>query len=236
LLGALWRNEVCSPIVLARKADPAAKAGKQEGTSTAQERVWEDLIAGNKRFVVGRPARREYLKLRPELASRQAPKVVILGCSDSRVSPELIFDKNLGELFVVRSAGNIADAICRGSIEFALLHLGASVLVILGHTGCGAVQAACSGAHMPSPNLKAIVERIRPACIRQIGKSASRLSVEANVWRSAAQIVANSAIIAKKVKEGSLLMVPAIYDLRSGAVARLRRPWTGLRSSFRVAA
>ena len=214
--------------MLARKSDPAAEAGRQGAISTAQEQVWEDLLAGNKRFVVGRPARREYLKLRTQLASRQAPKVVILGCSDSRVSPELIFDKNLGDLFVVRSAGNIADAICRGSIEFALLHLGAIVLVILGHTGCGAVQAACSGEEMPSPNLRAIVEHIGPAAfIKRDGKTASRLCVEANVGRSAAQIVANSAIVAERMKEGTLLIVPAIYNMRSGAVVRLRRPWTG---------
>jgi carbonic anhydrase len=213
--------------VPANKSGNAQKERLEVETSTAQEQIWADLIAGNKRFVAGRPAPREYPKRRTQLATAQAPKVVVLGCSDSRVSPELIFDKNLGDLFVVRSAGNIADAVCRGSIEFAVEHLGSTVLVVLGHTGCGAVQAACSGGPMPSPDLRAIVDCIRPACISENGKPVSRLSVEANVRKSAADILANSAIIRKRVEKGVLLIVHAIYDLKSGEVARLQHPVDG---------
>ena len=88
--------------------------------------------------------------------------MVVLACSDSRVAPELVFDKNLGDLFVVRSAGNIAGPIGISSIEYAVEHLGGSVLVVLGHTKCGAVTAACSEEKMPSPNLQEIVDKINP--------------------------------------------------------------------------
>ena len=215
----------------ANKSSIAPKEHHEVETSTAQQRIWDDLIAGNKRFVAGRPAPREYAQRRAELATGQAPKTVVLGCSDSRVSPELIFDKNLGDLFVVRSAGNIADVVCRGSIEFAVEHLGSTVLVVLGHTGCGAVQAACSGGPIPSPNLKAIVDCIRPACTHENGKTVSRLSVEANVRKSAADILSNSAIIRKRVEEGILLIVHAIYDLKNGEVARLPYPVGGGRAA-----
>jgi carbonic anhydrase len=222
---AQWnKNEVFLAAMPTRKSNTARKAGTETRTAAPQEQIWDDLMAGNHRFVVGRPARREYLKRREKLAGGQTPKVVILGCSDSRVSPELIFDQNLGDLFVVRSAGNVADFVCRGSIEFALAHLASTVLVVLGHTGCGAVQAACSGEQMPSSDLKAIVDCIRRSCIHENGKSASTLSVEANVWNSAAEIVANSAIVRKRVQEGVLLIVPAIYDMKSGEVVRLKHP------------
>jgi len=85
-----------------------------------------------------------------------------LTCSDSRVPPELLFDQALGDLFVVRSAGNIVDAVGRGGIEYAIEHLGASVLVVLGHEKCGAATAACSGEKVPSPKLEAILDQISP--------------------------------------------------------------------------
>ena len=125
--------------------------------------VWDSLMAGNRRFVAGKPQARDLASLRHKLASGQSPKAIILSCSDSRVGPELIFDQSLGDLFVVRTAGNVADAVALGSIEYAVDHLHSTVLVVLGHQKCGAVNAACSGEKMPSPNLDAIVEKIRPA-------------------------------------------------------------------------
>ena len=122
--------------------------------------IWADLMEGNKRFMAGKPKARQLVSLRASLASSQHPNVIVLACSDSRVAPELVFDKSLGELFVVRSAGNIADAIGVGSIEYAVEHLGSSVLVVMGHTKCGAVTAACSGEKMPSASLQTIVDKI----------------------------------------------------------------------------
>ena len=120
-------------------------------------------MAGNRRFVAGRPQARDLVSLRQKLVSGQSPKAIILSCSDSRVGPELIFDQSLGDIFVVRTAGNVADAIALGSIEYAVEHLHSPLLVVLGHQKCGAVNAACSGEKMPSSNLDAIVEKIRPA-------------------------------------------------------------------------
>src|SRR5271169_2065492 len=127
------------------------------------ESVWADLMEGNQRFVSGKTKTFDVVALRQGLVKGQMPKVVVLACSDSRVSPEILFDKSLGYLFVVRSAGNIADAIGVGSIEYAFEHLGSSVLVVLGHQECGAVKAACSGAKMPTTNLQAVVDKIAPA-------------------------------------------------------------------------
>ena len=188
---------------------------------TPQQQIWEDLMAGNHRFVLGRTLPREIVKRRKQLSGGQAPRAVILGCSDSRVAPELIFDQHLGDLFVVRSAGNIADAICRGSIEYALEHLKSTVLVVLGHTKCGAVQAACSGDVMSSGNLSAITDRIRPACVKEDGRKASRSSVESNIRASVADLLNNSSITRDCRQRGHLLLVQAIYDLDSGQVVRL---------------
>jgi carbonic anhydrase len=178
-------------------------------------------MAGNHRFVLGQPLPREIVKRRKELVDGQAPKAVILGCSDSRVAPELIFDQHLGDLFVVRSAGNIADAICRESIEYALEYLGTTVVIVLGHTKCGAVQAVCFSEVMTNGNLSAITDRIRPACVIQDGPEASRSSVESNIRASVADLLNNSSIIREHKNRGSLLLVQAIYDLDSAQVVRL---------------
>lgn len=192
-----------------------------KATVTSQQQIWEDLMAGNHRFVLGQPLPREIVKRRKELVDGQTPKAVILGCSDSRVAPELIFDQHLGDLFVVRSAGNIADAICRESIEYVLEYLGTTVVIVLGHTKCGAVQAVCFSDVMTNGNLSAITDRIRPACVIQDGPEASRSSVESNIRASVADLLNNSSIIREHKNRGSLLLVQAIYDLDSGQVVRL---------------
>src|SRR5271169_626900 len=164
------------------------------------ESVWADLMEGNQRFVSGKTKTFDVVALRQGLVKGQMPKVVVLACSDSRVSPELVFDKNLGDLFVVRSAGNIADAIGVGSIEYAVEHLGSSVLVVLGHTKCGAVTAACSGEKMPTSNLQAIMDKINPAVL-QVSKSDAKgealieAAIRENVHHSASDVLANSEVL-----------------------------------------
>jgi len=147
--------------VVGQQHNTDAKPASTHHMNTTQpvpspQEIWADLVQGNQRFVAGTPKTRGLVSLRNSLAESQHPKVVVLTCSDSRVSPEVLFDQSLGDLFVVRSAGNIADAIGVGSIEYAVEHLGSSVLVVLGHTRCGAVTAACSKEKMPTPNLQAI--------------------------------------------------------------------------------
>jgi len=212
--GAAWPQSV-----------PAAASHQAASTASPQpspEAVWRQLMAGNQRFVEGRLKVRELSPLRRRLAQGQSPKVVILGCSDSRVSPELLFDQSLGDLFVVRTAGNIADAVGLGSIEYAVEHFDSTVIVVLGHEECGAVKAACSHEAMPSRNLEAITAKIAPACSGQTGARGTHLSVEANVRKSARDLIGNSAIVRERVKQKKLSIIMAVYELDTGKVIRLR--------------
>ena len=194
--------------------------------SPSADKIWADLMEGNKRFVAGRPEAPDLVKLRGRLAKGQQPKVVVLACSDSRVPPELLFDKGLGDLFVVRSAGNIADVIGVGSIEYAVEHLGSSVLVVLGHTGCGAVTAACSGDKMPTVGLQAIVDKITPAVLqsRKAGLKGDALveaTIKENVHQSAKEVLASSELLRHFVEDGKLTVFEAEYQLDTGEVIRL---------------
>jgi carbonic anhydrase len=187
--------------------------------------VWSDLMAGNQRFVAGKPRSYDLVPLRRKLASGQSPNVIILSCSDSRVSPEVIFDQSLGDIFVVRTAGNIADPVALGSIEYAVDHIHSPLLVVLGHTKCGAVTAACSGDKMPSPSLDAIVSKIGPAVSQ--AKSYAKpddlieAAIKENVHQSAKDVQANSEIVRDAVKSGKLKVVEAEYQLDTGEVVRL---------------
>src|SRR5208282_5893432 len=211
------------------QAPPAVSA--QHSSHTASQvapsatEVWDSLRAGNRRFVAGKPQARDVVSLRHKLASGQSPKAIILSCSDSRVGPELLFDQTLGDIFVVRTAGNVADAVGLGSIEYAVEHLHSPLLVVLGHQKCGAVSAACSGEKMPSPNLDAIVEKINPAVARakSYAKADDLLesAIKENVHQSATDLLANSEIIRNAVKSGKLTVIEAEYELESGQVVRL---------------
>ncbi len=214
-----------------KEAIASKKSAKETTPGTdndkvSYERLWIELLAGNKRFMSGNPQARELVKTRQELAEGQHPRVIVLGCADSRVSPELVFDKNLGELFVVRTAGNIADPVALGSIEYAVEHLHASLLVVLGHEKCGAVAAAAAGGKMPTPNLEAIVKKIAPALkpLQQGGASGdllTSLGIEANVRLSARDLVRNSEILRQEFEAGKLTIIPAVYRLASGEVNRI---------------
>jgi carbonic anhydrase len=179
---------------------------------------------GNKRFVLGQHSNGQLISSRKSLVGGQKPDVIVISCSDSRVPPELVFDKNLGELFVIRTAGNIADPIALGSIEYAAEHLHSKMLIVLGHETCGAVAATLSGDKMPTSNLKAIVNTIRPA-FKDVdeckpGSKGSDTCVKLNVTNSARDIVAKSPILKRLVADGSLHVVKAIYQMESGKVVR----------------
>lgn len=208
----------------AAEAQPKHAATEHKQLTTAEE-IWADLIEGNRRFIAGKPKTRPLVAAREQLASGQHPQVIVLGCADSRVSPELVFDKNLGELFVVRTAGNIADPIALGSIEYAAEHLHAKVIVVMGHEKCGAVAAAASGAKMPTPSLDAIVKRIFPAIEKYTicaqGDQLLGLAVEANVQQSARDIVAGSTLLQNEIAERKLTVIRALYKLKTGEVYRL---------------
>ncbi len=205
---------------------PAAHHGVAHRPSMSAAEIWADLMRGNQRFVDGKPQHYSSVSLRDTLAKGQNPKVVVLACADSRVAPELVFDKNLGDLFVVRSAGNIAGPIGVGSIEYAVEHLGSSVLVVLGHTKCGAVTAACSEEKMPSPNLQEIVDKINPAVLEARKSNAKddalvEAAIKENVHQSAKDVIANSEILRHFVEEKKLTVFEAEYQLDTGKVIRL---------------
>ncbi|MBL8766572.1 MAG: carbonic anhydrase [Planctomycetes bacterium] len=196
--------------------------------ATDVDAIWAELLKGNQRFVAGTPEARDLVTSRVALAAGQHPTTIVLACADSRVAPELVFDQSLGDLFVVRTAGNIADEVALGSIEYAVEHLGARVLVVLGHEHCGAVKAAASGATMPTPNLQAIVDRIAPALdhVRPfaVADQLAELGVAANVHQSAGDLIVNSPIVHEAVEHGTLTLIRAVYRLESGEVVRLAEP------------
>jgi carbonic anhydrase len=232
LLLSLALSLPVSGMAQTRPAAPAPQVShaSSQATPSAAE-VWNNLMDGNRRFVAGKPESRNLVSLRQKLVSGQSPEAIILSCSDSRVGPELIFDQSLGEIFVVRTAGNVADAVALGSIEYAVEHLHSPLLVVLGHQKCGAVNAACSGEKMPSKNLDAIVEKINPAVTR--AKSYAKAddlvesAIKENVHQSALDLSANSEIIASAVKSGKLTVIEAEYELESGQVVRLNASANG---------
>lgn len=189
------------------------------------------LRDGNQRFVEGRSqldprithARRE------ELVEGQRPFAVVLGCSDSRVPVEIVFDQGLGELFVIRVAGNIVAASQVGSVEFAAEAFGARLVVVLGHSGCGAIAAtidACRRVGEPATiNLAAIVDRIRPAVETVVAEQPAHeperlapLAVRANV-RASAQVLRNgSPLLRQLIAQRGLVVVGAEYALDTGEV------------------
>lgn len=195
------------------------------------DQVWAELVAGNKRFIAGKTRSYDVVALRAKLASGQQPNVIVLSCSDSRVSPELVFDQSLGDLFVVRTAGNIADRVGLGSIEYAIEHIHSPLLLVLGHQKCGAVTAACSGDKMPSHNLDAIVEKISPAVTQAKAYAKPDELIESaikeNVHQSAKDLLANSEIVRDAVKGGKLTVIEAEYQLATGEVVRLNIPAHG---------
>jgi len=200
-------------------------SGSDENKLVAPEDIWAKLLEGNQRFAAGKTLAREPVVQQGVAHASQQPKVVVLGCSDSRVSPTVIFDQGLGELFEVRTIGSVADTVALGSIEYALLHLPIRVLLVLGHERCGAVAAAASGQKMATPNLQAVVDRIAPAISHVQGDHKSqdflRKAEEANVLQCATDLLANSPIVLRETAANNVEIIKAIYSLNTGKVRRL---------------
>lgn len=197
---------------------------EHHAVQVSADQVWNELAAGNRRFAEGKSRPADYVARREQLVKGQHPRVAVLSCSDSRVPPELLFDQSLGDLFVVRTAGNSADAIGIGSLEYAVEHLGSTVLVVLGHQSCGAVSAACSGSKMPTPSLEAVVLPVQQSCAaakQRKGGDVIDFAVHDHVHQVAQALLAKSAVLKHAVAEGKLTIVEAYYRLDSGLVTRL---------------
>ena len=177
---------------------------------TDSQKALKQLKKGNARFVSGDLIPKDdYATLREQLSTGQHPFAVVLCCSDSRVAPEIIFDQKLGDLFVIRNAGNIVDEEVLGSIEYAVEHLGTSLVVVMGHSCCGAVTATHLGETLPD-NIMAIARRIRPSINTADG-------IDDNARRHAtrmAKLIQRDPI----VKHLNAQVVSAFYNIGSGKV------------------
>ena len=181
------------------------------------------LMQGNARFVSGQTAHWSALaERRIEVAQTQHPFAIILGCSDSRTAPEQVFDRTVGDLFVVRNAGNVVDDHVLGSMEFAAANLGAQLVVVMGHERCGAVKAALGSDAVPG-HVESLVKSIRPALADARMEAGDELdnAVRANVHHVVAQIRADSPVLAELEHAGKLKIVGARYDLDTGEVTLL---------------
>jgi carbonic anhydrase len=182
------------------------------------------LRAGNERFVRGALKHPDQtLRRLQEIESGQHPIAVIVGCSDSRVPPEIVFDEGLGDLFVIREAGHVADAATLASVEYAVAHLGVRLVVVLGHKNCGAVSAAVGVLTMhekPEGHIISLVDAIRPA-VERAGRSDGSLvdrAVTANVDLVVEQLRKSHPILSEHIAAGHLRVTGAVYDLHSGRV------------------
>ncbi len=204
----------------------AATAGSLhgDGAETAWA-TWKELIDGNVRFAQGKASVRPLVQEREALRAGQHPRAIVLGCADSRCPPELLFDQSLGDLFVVRTAGNVADPVALGSLEYAVEHLGAHLLVVLGHDACGAVKATIAGGELPSDNLRAIVEHISPAVeaarVHWSGDELLDHAIAANAQQSARDLLLRSPVLRDAVEKGHLKLVTAVYHFADGRVTPL---------------
>ncbi len=197
-----------------------AKSHAEEKAGISGPRALELLLAGNQRFVAGQPKRAHQDMARlSEVAKGQHPFAIIVGCSDSRVPAEIVFDQGLGDLFGVRTAGHVMGDATLGTIEYGVEHLGANLIVVMGHSRCGAVDAAVKGGHAPR-HVDSLVNAIAPAVKSVKGEKGPLLynSVLANVRMVVSELRTSHPVLSERVEKGSLKIVGAYYDLDSGKV------------------
>jgi carbonic anhydrase len=228
----LSRREFVRLSAAAVGAAGLAQAAKAEGADLqsirpAPDAVLASLLEGNKRFIEGKL---EHPRRKPEdfapLAEGQEPLAVIVGCADARVAPELIFDQGVGDLFVVRVAGNVVGGTgvpLKGSIEYGVAELNARLIMVLGHSQCGAVKAAIQHIDRqdgPPGSIAGLVDLIKPAVASVEGKPGDQLenAIRANVGAGVERLKSLEPILADRINKGELKVVGAVYDLRTGRV------------------
>lgn len=231
-----------APPSHAKPADPAATSATGHAApdheaaagGPSPDVVLRELKEGNLRFVSDRMVHDLISAARrAELSDGQHPTVTVLSCSDSRVPPELVFDRGLGELFTIRVAGNVADTDEIGTIEYGVGHLHTPVLLVLGHTSCGAVKAVAENASL-SGSLPKLVDNIVPAVLRAKDEASTPegvidAAVRANVWVSIEDIFQRSEEVRQRAAAGKLRVIGAVYDLHTGIVS-----WMGSHPSQKL--
>lgn len=193
--------------------------GKDALPVAGSENVFQTLKDGNKRFASGKMTHPSQSTQRvTQVAKAQHPVAVVVSCSDSRVPPEIVFDQGIGDLFVIRTAGEVVKDVELGSIEYAVEHLHVPLIIVLGHKRCGAVEAAVKGGVAPG-NIASIVELIKPAVEEAKKQKGDVLdnAVKINV-RMVSEKIKNSEIIGHFVKEKRVKVVKGYYDLDDGTV------------------
>lgn len=196
--------------------------GTLNNIPAAWEVALEKLVEGNKRYTGGKLAAKDLgAKRREELLKGQNPFAAIVSCSDSRVPPELLFDQALGDIFVVRTAGNVVDAIATGSVEYAVEHLHTPLVVVMGHENCGAVKAAVDGGEAEG-SIGAIIDKIGPSLARakEAGATGAQLceaTADENIM-STIRDLQKSPVIQHFLASGHLALVGAKYHLGTGEV------------------
>lgn len=216
LAGTASALSVAAPL-LGRTSPPS-------GTGTSPQHLLGRLMAGNKRFVNNDvPNVSNVAEKRELLMSSQAPFAAILGCADSRVIPNLVFAQGLGDLFVARVAGNYPDDDAIASFEYAIEHLGTTLVMVLGHQSCGAVKAVYSAmeTNRPLPPHLSSLERLIAPGITEVVRRRGTLdaAIEANVRAGMARLQTSPPVIAERVKSGSVLVVGGLYHLGNGQVS-----------------
>jgi carbonic anhydrase len=225
----MWEHLVCSRRAVLRGA-VAAGAGALAGglpslahadpePPQTPDAALQRLLDGNRRFIEGKAtaANRDLARLKA-LAPKQAPFAAFLGCADSRVPVEIVFDVGLGEVFVNRVAGNVVTAEEIASLEFGTLVLGSKVLVVLGHSGCGAVKAALEGGDVPG-QISTLYRLIAPGIDRE--NKDLNVAIESNVRAQARVLRKGSTVLASLIQQGKLKLVGMVFDLESGSARQI---------------
>lgn len=198
---------------------------KEMQTAITPKKALELLKDGNQRFINNLKINRNLLQQANETSDGQHPFAVILSCIDSRTSAELIFDQGLGDIFSVRIAGNIINEDILGSMEFACKVAGSKIIVVLGHTKCGAVKGACD--HVEMGNLTALLTKIRPAVEDETSTKENRNSsnnefvekvTNLNVQRTVNSIIQRSPILKEMIEKNEIQIVGGVHDITSGEV------------------
>jgi carbonic anhydrase len=206
-------------LVLGCLISSVALVTAQEMPSPTPALAWQRLKDGNTRFASDKMVKQDLTdKKRQELAKGQKPFAIVLSCADSRVPPELLFNQGLGDLFVLRVAGNISGPFVMGSIDYAVEHLHSPLIVVLGHEGCGAVKAAM-GKDKPGGNLGKLISEIHLGSgLPEEKYAAMSAAVRNNAAYQAEQVLMKSDIVKKHVDEKKLRIVSGYYSLSTGKV------------------
>ncbi len=200
-------------------------SASEENSGITADQALKNLTEGNARFASGNAIHpdQSVADRRAELASSQHPFAIIVTCSDSRVPPEIVFDQGLGELFVVRTAGEVMDNVTIASIEYAVDHLNVPLILVIGHDSCGAVDATIADGETPG-HIGSLVEAIKPAVDMARGMKGDLLnnSIDVNTMNVVEQLNSTGPIISTAVKQGRLKIMSGRYRLDSGEVTLLQ--------------